>query len=454
LSGSRRQPLRGRQPEFQAEGKMSNEVNGEKKLTRRQFMGSTAATAAGFMILKPQQIRGTQANSALRVGLLGCGGRGHADTDYLVGTGECRVTALADLFQDQLDAAKDHFDKLMASKNFSAIEKSQIFRGPKAYEQIANSKDVDIVVITTPPFFHPQHLEAVVLAGKHVYCEKPVAVDAAGAGRVLEAGRRAEGRLSLEVGFQLRNCPPYVEQVKRIHAGALGTIASGEGYYFSSYLDRPNWPGASTDEWMIRNWVYYRVLSGDIIVEQNIHVIDMCNWILQGRPVRAAATGGRQLRPDRGDAYGHYSVVFYYPNGVSMIFGSTQTNKGWWDVAWRFFGSKGVSETHYSGPVAIYGENPWKWDTANAPLSPESKQFSAAGVFHDNLEQADPEKKKSFVESIRSGKFHNQAAQGVESALSCMLARRAAYSGEEITWEAFANSGEHWELPIDLNQFA
>ncbi len=433
---------------------MSNETNNEKKISRRNFMASTAATAAGLMILKPQQIRGSGANSALRVGLLGCGGRGHADTQYLVGTGECRVTALADIFQDQLDQAKHDFDKLNASKGYAAIDRSQMFRGPHAFHEIANSKEVDIVVVTTPPFFHPEHLMAVVLAGKHVYCEKPVAVDPAGTQRVLDAGRRAEGRLSLEVGFQLRNAPPYVEQVKRIHAGALGQIASGEGHYFSSYIDRPNWPGASADEWMLRNWVYYRVLSGDIIVEQNIHVIDMCNWILQGRPVRATATGGRQLRPDRGDAYGHYSVVFEYPDGVSMTFGSTQTNKGWWDVGWKMFGSKGVSETHYSGPVAIYGEQARKWNTGASPLSPESKKFSVTGEFHDNLADADPEKKKSFVESIRSGKFHNQAAQGVESALSCMMARHAAYTGEDVTWQGIANSGEQWELPFDLKQFA
>ena len=424
-----------------------------KKLGRREFLGTAAATA-GFMILKPELVRGTQANSALRVGLLGCGGRGTADANYLIETGKARLVALGDLFQDQLDKAKAHFDKYQQGKGYASIERSLMFRGPKAYEEIAHSKEVDVVVITTPPYFHPQHLEAVVSAGKHVYCEKPVAVDVHGTNQVLEAGRRAQGRSSLEVGFQLRNAPPYVEQVKRIHAGALGTIACGAGHYYATFINRPDWAGASQDEYRIRNWIYDRVLSGDIIVEQNIHVLDMCNWILQSHPVKATAAGGRKVRTDPGDVYGHYEVVYHYPGGVSMTFGSTQFDKGWWDVGWRFFGSKGTSETHYSGPVAIYGDQPWKWDTDASPTQAESKEFSATGVFHDNLAQADPEKKKSFVESILSGHYHNQAAQGVESALSAMLGRTAAYTNREVTWDGLLQTGQHWDDAINLNQFA
>lgn len=430
-------------------------ANESGKVSRRGFIGRTAAaTTAGFMILKPHQVRGTEANSAIRVGLLGCGGRGTADTSDLVGTGECRVTALADLFQDQMDKAKQHFDKMMESKGQPKIASSQLFRGPKGFEEIVNSKEVDCVVIATPPYFHPEHLDAAVKAGKHVYCEKPVAVDVHGANRVLDCGRRAEGRLSLEVGFQLRNAPPYAEQVKRIHDGALGTIVSGEGHYFSTFINRPKWEGARPDEFQMRNWVWYRTLSGDIIVEQNIHVIDMCNWVLQGHPIRAAAAGGRQTRPDPGDAYGHFNVLLQYPNGVSMTFGSTQMDKGWWDVGWRFFGSKGVAEAHYSGPVAIYGEEPWKSAAEKSSPQPGSNEFSVTGEFHDNLAQADPEKKKSFVQSIKNREFHNQAKQGVDSALSCILARQAAYTGEEVSWDGLVSSGEHWELEIDINQFA
>jgi myo-inositol 2-dehydrogenase / D-chiro-inositol 1-dehydrogenase len=423
------------------------------KFGRRELMGKLG-TAAGFMIIAPQLVRGTAANSALRFGMLGCGGRGTADSTYLIDTGKARLVALADLFQDKLDKAKAHFDTYQKGKGYSAIERSLLFRGPNAYEEIVNSKHVDVILITTPPYFHPQHLAAAVTAGKHVYCEKPVAVDPQGCTSVLDSGRRAEGRLSLEVGFQLRNAPPYVEQVRRIHAGALGTIVSGEGHYYSTWPDLPPWPNASADERMIRNWYYSRILSGDIIVEQNIHIIDVCNWALQSHPVKAAATGSHKGRPDHGDVYGHYNVVFYYPNQVSMTFTSTQVGNGKWEVGWQFFGTDGSSEAHYTGPVAIYGKNAWQWKGGQPSSLAGSKQFSETGIFSDNLAQADPEKKKSFVDSILNNQYHNQAAEGVESALSCMMARHSAYTGREVTYEGIAASGEHWDDQIDLNQFA
>lgn len=420
------------------------------KIGRREFIG--AAAAAGFMIVQPQSVRGTEANSAVRVGLLGCGGRGTEDASNLIDAGG-RVTALADIFQDQLDKAKSHFDEIAKSKGQSAVDKRQMFRGPHAFEQIANSKEVDAIVIATPPYFHPQHLETVAASGKHVYCEKPVAVDVAGAKRVMEIGKKANGKLSLDVGFQIRNAPPFVELVRRVHAGALGRIACGEAYYYGTTLQRPDIPNASPAERRLRNWVFDRVLSGDIIVEQNIHAIDVCNWLLDTHPIKAAATGARSVRTDPGDVYGNYSVVFYYPNDVSLSFSSTQFDKGWWDVNERFFGSKGVCESHYSGPCAIYGDEAWSWDTSKSAEKPEDKQFSAAGKFSDNLAQADPEKKKAFIESITSGKFHNQAEQGAVAALSCMMARESAYSGHPMTWDHLLNSNLEWDSALDLAQF-
>jgi myo-inositol 2-dehydrogenase / D-chiro-inositol 1-dehydrogenase len=146
--------------------------------------------------------------------------------------------------------------------------------------------------------------------------------------------------------------------------------------------------------------------------------------------------------------------VFHYPAEISLSFSSTQFDKGWWDVNERFFGTKGVSESHYSGPCAIYGDEAWSYNTANSPQTPEAKSFSASGAFSDNLAQADPEKKKAFVESITSGKFHNQAEQGALSALSCMLGRTAAYTSRIVTWDELLNSNEHWDSGIDLSQFA
>jgi len=420
----------------------------KEKVGRREFIGTTAAVG-GVMFIPAARVWGSEANSQVRVGLLGCGGRGTEDATNMFETGGARVVALADMFQDQLDVARASFDKMQSAKGYAAIDPSQLFVGPEAFERIAASREVDAIVIATPPYFHPQHLAAVESAGKHVYCEKPVAVDVPGAKKVIEIGKRAEGKLSLDVGFQIRDCPPFVELVKRIHGGALGNIVCGEAHYLSGYLDRPKWEKASPTELRLRNWVYDRVLSGDIIVEQNIHVIDICNWVLKAHPVKVSATGGRLGRPKDGDVYGNYNVVFTYPEGVDVTFSSTQFAKGWWDVTERFFGTKGTSQSPYTGPLGIWGEEPWQ-----APLIPvkDEQGFSATGKFTSNLEKADEEKKKLFVESIVSGKFHNQAEKGVESAVSCMMARTAAYTGREVTWEEQWKSKEEWESRIDLKK--
>jgi predicted dehydrogenase len=425
--------------------------NLSEKLDRRKFL-KVAAAGAGVMFMKPQLVFGTAANSAVRVGLLGCGGRGTDDASSLVDTGSARVVALADLFQDQLDASRAHFDQVQQSKGYAALDASQLFLGPRAYEQIAASKGVDAIVIATPPYFHPRHLEAVIAAGKHVYLEKPVAVDVPGALKVVEIGKRAQGKLSLDVGFQIRDCPPFVEMVKRIHDGALGTIVCGEAHYLTGYLNCPPRPNASPLERRVRNWVYDRTLSGDIIVEQNIHVIDICNWILRAHPLKASASGGRKGRPPGdGDAYGNYHVVFHYPDDVDLTFTSTQFAKGWWDVTERFFGTKGTSQSPYVGPLGIWGDEPWQWTGPGANTT-EPQKFSATGNFTSNLQLADPEKKKAFVESITSAKFHNQADKGAESAISCMMAREAAYKRREITWDDIMKSKEVYDPKIDLNK--
>lgn len=419
---------------------------------RRRFLGTTAAVAAAVFI-RPELVRGTRANSAIRVGLLGCGGRGTEDAENLLDTGGARVVALADLFQDQLDAARAHFDQVQQAKGYAALDAKQLFVGPRAYEQIAASQEVDALVVATPPYFHPQHLETAVAGGKHVYLEKPVAIDVPGAKRVIEIGKRAQGKLSLDVGFQIRDCPPFVELVNRIHAGALGDIICGEAYYLTGYIDRPPWPNASPAERRLRNWVRDRVLSGDIIVEQNIHVIDICNWVLQAHPLKVTATGGRLGRPaDDGDCYGNYNAVFHYPNNVKVTFSSTQFAKGWWDVSERFFGTKGTSISPYTGPLGIWGDEPWQAPLVQAPG--QQATFSVTGNFTSNLQSADPEKKKAFIESINSGKFHNQADKGAESALSCMLARTAAYTGREVTWEDLLKSTEVWDAKLDLTKLS
>ena len=419
----------------------------KNKLDRREFIGTAAA--AGALLIRPELVRGTAANSDVRLGLLGCGGRGSEVAGSMARQSGARVVALADLFDDQLQAGKNRFDKLAGEKGYAGVDSAQMFRGPKAYQQLAASKEVDAVVIGTPPYFHPQHLEAAVAAGKHVYLEKPVAVDVHGSKRVIRAGEKANGRLSLAVGFQIRHAPPFVEMVRRIHGGALGKMVTGQAYYYTGALERPAWPNASPAERRLRNWPYDRVLSGDILVEQGIHVVDICNWVLQDHPLKAHGAGGRKVRTDHGDAWDHYNVTLFYPDDVHVSFTSTQFVKGWWDVCERFFGSKGVSESHYTGGVRILGAEPWEADLGGTA---QGGQFSATGSFTSALKDADPEKQKAFIGSITSGKFVSEATPGAESALSAILARTAAYTGKEITWEALLRSDEAWDSKLDLNK--
>ena len=417
--------------------------NSERKIGRREFVGTTTAAAAGLLFVKPEMVRGSAANSAVRVGLLGCGGRGTTVAKSMIENGGARVTAVADLFADSLEAAKKNFPDAAANA----------FGGARAAQQIVASKEIDAVIIASPPYFHPEHLELAVAAGKHVYLEKPVAVDVHGCKRVIRAGEKATGKLSLDVGFQIRNAPPFVEMVRRIHAGAIGKIVTAQTYYYTGALRRPEWPGASPEQRRLRDWVYDRVLSGDILVEQGIHVVDICNWVMQTHPVKASATGGRKARTDHGDCYDHYNILYTYPDNVHVSFNSTQFLKGWWDVCERFMGTKGVSESHYSGGVKIMGDEPWD-AFPNAAQAQQSAQFSATGSFSDALKDADPEKHKAFIQSIASGQFHNQAQHGADSALTGILARTAAYTGKEITWEQLLKSDEKWDAKLDISKLA
>ena len=423
-------------------------------MNRRDFIQSTGA-ASGLLLLKSSTAFGYKANSAVHWGLLGCGNRGTAVATSFVTNTDARLVALADLFPDQLAKGKQHFDTVNASVGKPAVDPKLMFRGHRAFEEIASSRDIDAVQISTPPWFHVQHLEAVVNAGKHVYCEKPLGVDVAQAKQALEIGKRAEGRLSLDVGFQVRSAPPIAEAVRRIHAGDLGKIASITAHYNAPTAVSHEGTGWSPDEFRLRNWLWDRVLSGDIIVEQNIHVIDICNWILESHPLKAVARGGRNVTKHPGDTWDNYQVIYTYPNDVHVSFSSTQFgDKGWFDVSERVFGADGIAEAPYSGPVRIVGKSAWDWKDSETGSGSTGGGFAANGSFSDNLKYADRDKDRAFIESITSGKFHNQAIAGVDSALSCMLGRMAGQTGREVTWEEQLTHGEKYALNINMAQFS
>lgn len=424
-------------------------------MDRRDFIATTTA-ASGLLFVKPATAFGYQANSAVRLGLLGCGNRGTSVATSFAKNTSARVVALADIFPDKLAAGKQHFEELHATLNQPSIDPRLTFHGYRACEALANSKDVDAVQISTPPFFHVQHLETVVAAGKHAYCEKPVGVDVPQTRQALAIAKRVEGRVSVDAGFQIRSAPPFVEIVRRLHSGALGKIASIAAYYNAPASVDHAEPGMSPDETRLRNWLWDRTLSGDILLEQNIHVIDICNWVLGAHPIKAVTTGGRNVLTHAGNCWDNYEVIFTYPNDVHVSFSSTQFGDFGFDVSERVYGADGLAEMPYSGPLRILGKNAWTWTNPEADTSKPSEpaKFAANGAFSDNLEFADRDKDRSFIESITSGQFHNQIEAGVESARSCMLGRHAGYTGREATWDELLKDNEAWELGIDIKQFS
>jgi myo-inositol 2-dehydrogenase / D-chiro-inositol 1-dehydrogenase len=431
---------------------MSDPKNGT--VGRREFVGM-ATVAAGVTILKPSLVFGTQASSAIRLGLLGCGGRGRNVMGSFLENTSAVLTAIGDMFQDNLDAGKQKLDEVSAKFGKPAIDPSRMFRGPKAYEQLFASKDVDALYIATPPYFHPMHLEAALAAGKHVYLEKPVGVDVPGAKKVMALGETAKAKkLSLAVGFQIRHASAYVELAKRIHEGQIGQPVSGAIHYFASAIKRPDWPDATPAERRLRNWVHDKALSGDIIVEQNVHIIDVTNWFLKAHPVKVVGSGGRAGRTDQGDCWSHYNCVFTYPGNVHISFASTQfTGAQWGGVAMQYYGTKGWAEAHYDAPVRLSAETSWEYPGLKKPETTDAA-VAVTGTFKGALDDADPNKQKAFIESITSGNLVNEAQQGAESALAGILGRMAASTGNEVTWDRMMKSKEVWDPKMDWRQFA
>jgi predicted dehydrogenase len=416
-------------------------------LPRRGFLGAAAATA--FTILKPELVRGSQNNSAVRLALFGCGGRGTGVAESFAANTSAQVTALGDLFPDPLAQAKDKLDTAAAKAGKPGIDRARLFQGPDSLDRVLASAEVDAVYIATPPYFHPEHFEKAVASGKHVYCEKPVGVDVAGCKRVMKTGEKVKAGQSVVIGFQLRHAPPYVELVRRVQSGALGRIVCGLSHYYAGAIPRPAWPEATPQQRRLRNWIFDKVLSGDILVEQNIHLIDVNNWLLGAHPLSAQGAGGRAGRRDSGDCYSHYNVNFTYPNDVHITLASTQFIEGGWDVALRYFGADGNAEMKYDAPVRITGRNRWDAPGVGLPVANQG-QAAATGAFKGAIEDADAEKERHFIASIASGRALNEAQQGAESALSAILGRSAAYTGRTVTWDELLKSNESWDAKLDI----
>jgi predicted dehydrogenase len=423
------------------------------RIKRRDFLQSSASVTAAFSVLRPQTVFGSSANSAISLGLIGCGNRGTHVAKSFMSTTDARVVALADLFQVQLRKGAQTFNTLAVEKGFPKIANSHLFLGSDAYRRLLNLGDVDAVIVATPGYFHPEHLAAAIDAGKHAYCEKPAGIDVSGALQIQSTGRKAGKRCSLAIGFQLRHASPFVEMVKRVQEGAIGEIVNVQLYYFAGQIDY-DWPsGVSRDEAIIRTNFWQRTISGGILLDQGIHVLDICNWVFDTHPLSAVGTGGRKGRTDQGDAWSHYQVLYEYPDDVNVEFHSTQFGEGLGDVCERFFGTAGIAEAHYTGGVFIKGQNPWDSGVARGTQEAVTRKQWAAGAFKSALEDADPNKQRAFIESIVSGNHINEAESGVRSTLTAILGRMAAERGRRITWEEMINSREVIDPKIDLTRF-
>jgi len=407
---------------------------GNEKPSRREFVKVSAAGAAGLAFARPGSLQGAPADGTVALGIIGCGGRGTAVGRELVAAG-ARVVALHDLFDDRLAEARREFDKQAGEKGQPGIADDMVFKGPDAYRQLLKAP-VDAVLIASPPYFHPEHFEAAVEARKHCYLEKPVATDVHGSRRVEETGRKGAGKVSMAVGLQAHFAAPYQEMVRRIHAGAIGDIVCAQTFYYTEDLKRKATAGMTPLEARLRNWVFDRELSGDILVEQNIHVLDIVNWVLRGHPLSAHATGGKKARLDV-ETWDHFNVNFTYPGDVHVSFNSTQF-KGSYDAkTQRFFGTKGYAEASFGKQgVRIVGGEPWE-----------------AGV-EEGLKDSVARKADAFVESVRTGALVNEVANGVDSTLTAILARTAAYDGRERTWAEVAGSKARWKEKVDLGQLS
>ncbi|MBL7697447.1 MAG: Gfo/Idh/MocA family oxidoreductase [Chitinophagaceae bacterium] len=420
-------------------------------MERRQFIKNSIIASTGSLII-PSIVNGKLSASNVQLGIIGCGGRGTAVITSMSKNANVNIIAMADIFEDRLKAQHPVYNELNAAKGLPAIKPSNMYHGADSYRKLLQNKDVDAVLISSPCYTHPEFLEAAIQAGKHVYCEKPVAVDVVGVKRAQNAAKGITNK-SITIGFQIRHASPYVEMVKRVHAGEIGEVINAQLYYLSSRNEKKELGiGNSDTEMKIRNHFHFRAMSGGILLDQGIHMLDVCNWALQDSPISALASGGRNLPDNFGDIWNHYQVIYKYPKNIHVTMQSTQVGNTFGDVCARFIGTKGIAEAHYSGGVFINGENKWDSGVARDESSVTAEQ-RAAGVFLSSLHDSDKNKGSSFIKSIETGKYINEVNQAAASTFTAILGRQAAEKNAEVSWKAMNEGNEKLDAGLNLNLF-
>lgn len=395
-------------------------MQAKTRRSRRRFLADAGAAALAFSIAKPDLAQGSQAQGRIRLGLIGCGGRGSWIANLFLKHGGYDIVSIADYFPERVQALGDKI----------GVAPAQRFTGLSGYRRLLDQK-VDAVAIESPPFFHPQQAADAVAAGKHVYLAKPIAVDVPGTTAVQEAAAKgAANRLVFLVDFQTRANDIFVEALHRVHGGALGRFAFGEATYHADdpFLAQAGHARAGDAESRLRAWGLSRELSGDIITEQNIHTLDVMSWVMGQPPVSAYGTGGRKFR-EAGNCFDTFSLVFQYADNVGITFSSRQFNgqgtrpEG---IRNRMFGADGVLETEYGGQVLIRG-----------------KQFYRGGETSTIYQDGAVRNIAAFHDSIARGDFANPTvAESVRSNLVTILGRTAAYTGRPVTWDEVLRSSE------------
>src|SRR5687768_4289665 len=415
--------------------------------SRRSFLKKSSAVAAAtiaapYVALSPRSFANSQ---TLKVGLVGCGGRGTgAAREALNADKNVVLTAVGDIFEKQIEGSINQLEKAVGDK----VKVEGKFVGLDAYEKVINS-GVDFVILATPPGFRPQHLKAAVAAGKHVFCEKPVATDAAGVRIALAAAEEAKKKnLGLLAGFCWRYNLAERGLFERVHAGDIGDLRVFYGTYYTGPV-KPMPPadtrpaGMGDLEWQVRNWYNFGWLSGDGLVEQAVHAVDWMCWAFKDvPPLKAVAVGGRQIPAHGGNIYDHFEINYEYPEGARGFLGCRQISGCSNDNTATLYGTKGTGrEVGFNGMPFIKGEKNWRYS------GPRPNMYQQE---HDE-----------FFASLRAGTPMNNGVRLCHSTMVAIMGRMAAYTGEEITWDAALNSEENlvpekldWDMNLPVRPMA
>jgi predicted dehydrogenase len=407
--------------------------------SRRQFLKTTSALVGGAVLGANAQIARAahpSGSDEIKVALIGCGGRGSGAASQALATkGKVTLWAMADAFADRIESCYNQVrrdlergqrngDELYQDSTID-VPVERRFVGFDAYKQAIDS-GADLVILATPPGFRPIHFEAAVQAGKHIFAEKPVAVDAPGVRRFVAANEQAKSKdLMVAIGLQRRHDPRYIETIQRIHDGAIGDIIATRVYWNSGGLwVNPRKPEYTEMEYQMRNWYYFVWLCGDHIVEQHIHNIDISNWIKNAHPVEAHGLGGRQVRTGKefGQIFDHHAVEFTYADGTKMFSQCCHINGSWSAVSEHAHGTKGTADLDDGGGPVLHGsQGRWR---SNAPKVNNHHQ-----EHHD------------LFAALRRGEIYNEGDYGAESTFTAILGRMATYSGKNVKWDEALKSG-------------